>query len=86
MLDVNRGTSSLSGQNAGSPTTHNAHHRARQAPEPPITAMEMSRMESSTRKNFSDGPKVRFTAPSSTPPSPATNPPTANAVSLAPRR
>ena len=40
-------------------------------------------MESSTRKNFSDGPKVRFTAPSSTPPSPATNPPTANAVSLA---
>ena len=35
MLDVNRGTSSLSGQNAGSPTTHNAHHRARQAPRAP---------------------------------------------------
>ena len=84
MLDVNSGTSSLSGQNAGMPTTHNAPTTApERLPRPPITAIEIRRSESSTRKKRSDGPNVRLTAPRSTPPSPAMKPPTANAVSLA---
>ena len=84
MLDVNSGTSWLSGQNAGSPMTHNAPTTApERLPSPPITTMAINRSESSTRKNRSDGPNVRLTAPRSTPPSPATNPPNANAISFA---
>ena len=84
MLDVNSGTSSFCGQNDGRPTTQSAPTTAPdRLPRPPITAIEIRRIESSTRKNRSDGPNVRFTAPSSTPPSPAMNPPTANAMSLA---
>ena len=84
MLDVNSGTRVLSGQNDGRPITHNAPSTApERLPRPPITTMAMSRSESSTRKYRSDGPNVRFTAPSSTPPSPAMKPPIANAISLA---
>ncbi len=84
MLDVNSGTSVLLGQNEGRPMTHSAPTTApERLPSPPITTIAISRIESSTRKNRSDGPNVRFTAPSSTPPRPAMNPPIANARSFA---
>ncbi len=71
MLDVNSGTISFCGQNAGRPTTHSAPMTAPdRLPSPPITAIETSRSESSTRKNRSEGPNVRFTAPSRTPAEP----------------
>ena len=52
MLDVNNGTVVFLGQNAGRPTTHNAPVTApARLPSPPITAIETSASESSTRKN-----------------------------------
>ncbi len=51
MLDVNSGTSWLSGQNDGSPITHSAPTTAPlRLPSPPITTMATSRIEFSTRK------------------------------------
>jgi hypothetical protein len=51
MLDVNNGTSVLSGQNAGRPMTHSAPTTAPdRLPRPPMTTMAISRSESSTRK------------------------------------
>ena len=52
-------------------------------PRPPITAMATSANESSTRKNLSVKPIVTTSPPRSAPPSPATNPPSAYAVSFA---
>ena len=57
MLDVNSGTVSLFGQNAGSPTTHSAPVTApARLPRPPITAIDTRVSESSTRKNRSRVP------------------------------
>ena len=51
MLDVNSGTRLLLGQNAGSPMTHSAPTTAPvRLPSPPITAIETTSSESSTRK------------------------------------
>ena len=87
MLDVNSGTSSLLGPERGQPDTHSAPTTAPdRLPSPPITDDRDQPEESSTRKNRSDGPNVRFTAPRSTPPSPAMNPPIANAMQLGARR
>ena len=83
MLDVNSGTVVLLGQNAGSPTTHNAPVTApARLPRPPITAIDTSFSESSTRKYWFEYPMFTTSPPSNAPPSTATNPPSANAVSL----
>ena len=47
MLEVNRGTSSLSGQKAGSPTTQRAPTTGPMiVPRPPMTTMDTRRSES----------------------------------------
>ena len=47
MLDVNKGTRSLSGQKAGRPTTHMAPMTGPiSVPKPPMTTMDTSRNES----------------------------------------
>ena len=88
MLDVNSGTRSLLGQNAGSPMTHSAPTTAPVRLPEPADHRDRRRAGASPRRGSSarDGPNVRFTAPSSTPPSPATNPPTRERGQLRARR
>ena len=84
MLDVSSPTVSFFGQNSGRPTTHSAPVTApARLPSPPMTAIDTTESESSTRKNWLVKPMVWTVPPSSAPPRPATKPPSANAMSLA---
>ena len=81
-LDVSRGTSSLPGKNAGSPTTHSAPRMGpAMEPRPPITTIATSRSESSTPKYVVSGTLCSDPA-SSAPASPAIPPASANVRSF----
>ena len=84
MLDVNSGTSSLSGKNAGRPITQSAPRTGPTTePSPPITTIDTSCSESSTRKKRSvNGTDLRPSPASSAPPMPAMPPASANAISF----
>ena len=82
MLEVRRGTMSLSGKNAGSPMTHAAPRTVPDTePRPPMTTIATSMSESVTVKTRSLGTPCRLAA-SKEPPTAARPPARAKARSF----